>query len=581
MDHFEVFKAEKNEIITKLKGLKDTVSRLDAVGIDISEDIEKIENAIHSIESDTLRIALLGAFSDGKTSVIAGWLGQIMNNMKIDINESSDELAIYHPDNLPEKCEIIDTPGLFGDKEKQDSQQRVIKFGDITKKYLSEAHLILYVVDATNPLKESHSEIVRWVLKDLCKLNSTIFVINKMDEVADLRDPEDFNNQSVIKKENLTKKLERMVNLTSEEKMALNIVCISSNPNGRGLEFWLDKNDVYQERSRINTLKEVTNSILDSNTINGLIKKTGIDVLKDIISTKIILAEEQFVAINLYSQNLKSDIKRIEEDINAGRREVISAKEDLFNELNDMENNLLGKVRTLSMEDVLPFLEDEIGYSDDDVGYKLRIRIETAGERCFQQTANIMSGISSSIERQLENSEELMNSVTTAALSAATKGLTTLSKMPVNTIKNGVFAARDAIAKITGTVFKFNPWGATKLAANISKWAGPIGAGIQIITDAIGMAQKQKAEEKLLSMQKDISELIKDHFKPVYEILSSNEKIFDDYAPQLKTFQSILDQQKQDLANLAEKEKVLVEVKESFQNSILNKTAVEAEFTVL
>ena len=34
MDHFEVFKAEKNEIITKLKKLKDTVSRLDAVGID-------------------------------------------------------------------------------------------------------------------------------------------------------------------------------------------------------------------------------------------------------------------------------------------------------------------------------------------------------------------------------------------------------------------------------------------------------------------------------------------------------------------------------------------------------------------
>lgn len=125
-------------------------------------------------------LPLLGAFSDGKTGVVAAWLGKIMDDMKIDMDESSDRLAIYKPEGLPGQCEIVDTPGLFGDKEKTVAGEQVM-YEDVTKRYISEAHLIFYVVDATNPLKESHSAIAKWVLRDLNKLSSTIFVINKMD----------------------------------------------------------------------------------------------------------------------------------------------------------------------------------------------------------------------------------------------------------------------------------------------------------------------------------------------------------------------------------------------------------------
>jgi predicted GTPase len=203
MEQFKFFNAKKMDVITSLNSLKILVSKLNEVGLDVSEDVSKIEKSIKDIEEDALRIALLGAFSDGKTSVVAGWLGQIMDNMKIDTDESSDRLAIYRPQNQSEKFEIVDTPGLFGDKSRNDDNDNEIQYSDITKKYLSEAHLIFYVVDATNPLKDSHKETVQWVLRDLNKLSSTIFIINKMDEVADLRDTEDFNNQAKIKKENL------------------------------------------------------------------------------------------------------------------------------------------------------------------------------------------------------------------------------------------------------------------------------------------------------------------------------------------------------------------------------------------
>jgi len=118
MEQFKQFNASKTEVIHSLDNLQNLVGELEKLGLDVAQDIDKIKKAIGDVQADTLRIALLGAFSDGKTSVVAGWLGQVMKDMKIDTNESSDALAIYRPENLQDRCEIVDTPGLFGDKEK-------------------------------------------------------------------------------------------------------------------------------------------------------------------------------------------------------------------------------------------------------------------------------------------------------------------------------------------------------------------------------------------------------------------------------------------------------------------------------
>ena len=177
---------------TTIKYLKNVLSSLiegKNKGLGFEDVIKKITDTINSIENDETNIVLFGSFSDGKTSVVAGWLEEELDNMKIDPDESSDEIIIYHPENL--KAKIIDTPGLFGDKKKGAE-----KLSDTTIKYISEAHLIIYVVDAANPIKDSHKGIIKWLLKDLNKLGETIFVINKMDTVSDLEDKADFNRNS-------------------------------------------------------------------------------------------------------------------------------------------------------------------------------------------------------------------------------------------------------------------------------------------------------------------------------------------------------------------------------------------------
>lgn len=581
MEQFKQFNASKTEVIKSLDNLHKLVGALEELGLDVSQDIDKIKKAIGDVQSDALRIALLGAFSDGKTSVVAGWLGQVMKDMKIDTNESSDALAIYRPDSLQDRCEIVDTPGLFGDKEKASENGALVQYGDITKNYISEAHLIFYVVDATNPLKDSHQDIVRWVLRDLNKLSSTIFVINKMDEVADLRDPEEFEQQSAIKKTNLLNKLQRFVELTPAERETINVVCVASNPNSRGLDFWLEQKHLYDQRSRIGELKLVTQQVLDSSGRDTLIKKTGIDVVRDVLGKKIAVAQDELIKFRLLADNQRLDSARIQEDIAEGKRKVLATVGNLYEELNNLETDLLNSIRTLPRDQVHAFLESKIGFTKDDIGEKLRFRIDHLFSTAFNQSSSIMNGISAKIEHQLDSSSDFADSIAASALAASSRALSAVSKIPVESIKNGVFLARETLKNLTGYVYKFKPWEATKLAANISRWAGPIGAGIQVLTDAISVVQQQRAEAELKQLQNDLAEVVKSHFAEPMKLLQDHEKVMEIFAPQIKAFEKILLEQEQSLEDLRRRQEQLAELESHLSQAFGARAPIEGEYQVV
>lgn len=539
MEQFKQFNVEKQAALKELEQLRVVLNELGDMGADVSNELQKIDSAIRTIESDVLRIALLGAFSDGKTSVIAAWMGKVMADMKIDMDESSDRLAIYSPEGLPEKCEIVDTPGLFGDKEKVVDGEQVM-YEDLTKRYISEAHLILYVVDATNPLKESHNDIVKWVLRDLNKLSSTVFVINKMDEVTDLTEQVLFDAQATIKKDNLKTKLQRAANLSPDEVAQLKIVCLASNPNGRGLEFWFSKPAHYENRSRINDLKAMTTQVLHRNVPAVLMAKTGLDVVHDIVGQHMVRAENQLVQLNIFAEQNAEEAARIRQDISKGRREVKQLAGELFEELQNIENSLLGKLRPLSLENIRDFLEDELGYTVDGVGFKLHLKIKSAIDHSFEQSSKVTSRISQDIGRQLNSSESFLNAMGESALKSmggAAKGIASLSP---DIIKGAIFVARDTLKSVAGIAIKFKPWEATKLAASISKWAGPAGAAFNLASDLFSAYKAHELEQELKSTKDSIAEIIKSSFKDIYDIIGDDEKLMDFFAPQLKEFEKIV-----------------------------------------
>jgi GTPase SAR1 family protein len=551
MEAFEQFSLKKEQAISSLHQLQDILKELGAMGLETEKDQVKIKSAIDAVQSDVLRIALLGAFSDGKTSVIAAWLGKVMDDMKIDMNESSDRLAIYKPEGLPGKCEIVDTPGLFGEKEITEGSEQVM-YEDITKRYISEAHLILYVVDAVNPLKESHSAVVKWILRDMNKLGSVVFVINKMDEVTDLTDPVLFDSQAKIKIENIKGKLQRAASLTTEELASLKIVCIASNPNGRGLPFWFAKPAQYEGRSRINELKIVTTNLLKTTVPSVLQAKTGLDVVHDIVLKKVGVAQSQLVDLVSYSNQNNEEISRIQNDIQRGRTEVKRLTGDLFAELNSLEKQLLQGLRPLGMQDIRAFLEDELGYSQEEVGYKLNLKIKSIVDRYFDQSSAVTNRVADDIGRQLNSSESFMGAMTEKAIQAGAQSLKGLTVS-----KDAIFAARDMLKNTLGISLKFKPHGAIKLTASVNQWIGPIGAGAQVAMDVWKLYKAKEQEQALQTVKSEISQMIMEPFRDLYSILSDDAKILAYFAPQLQEFEKIVFNLKSEAAELQNKHKKL------------------------
>ena len=539
MEQFKQFSVEKQTVIETLQKLSEILNELQGLGVEVKTDLAKVADALKAIESDVLRIALMGAFSDGKTSVVAAWLGKIMDDMKIDMDESSDQLAIYKPEGLPGHCEIVDTPGLFGDKEKTVEGTQVM-YEDLTKRYISEAHLILYVVDATNPLKESHNDIAKWLLRDLNKLSSTVFVINKMDEVTDLTEQALFAEQAAIKKDALKDKLRRAAGLTPEELAQLNIVCTASNPNGRGLQFWFGKPQQYESRSRINDLKAQTSRVLQSNVPEVLITKTGLDVVRDLVGKKVARVQAELRGLEGFENQAREESKRIQQDIKQGRAEVKRLSGELFNELQAMENQLQGRLRPLSLEDIRGFLEDELGYTEEGIGYKLHLKIKTVIDRFFSQSSAVTNRITNDIQRQLNSSESFLEAMSVGALKSVGGALKGVSQVSPAVIKETIFAARDLLAKVTGVVIKFKPWEASKLAGAISKWAGPAGGVFSLGADVYKAYKTRELEQELMEVKYAIAEEIKRAFKDIYDILADDETMFEFFAPQLREFEQIV-----------------------------------------
>lgn len=553
MEQFKQFDLSKEAVIQSLDKLSSVFDFLQEFDIPAEEVKKKIASVKENIDSDILRVALMGAFSDGKTSVIAAWLGQVLDNMNIDIDESSDAIAIYQPEGLPGKCEIVDTPGLFGDKEKSINDNDV-KYEDITRKYISEAHIILYVVNATNPLKESHAETLKWIMRDLNKLENTIFIINKMDEVADLTDQELFEQQAKIKKENLTGKIKSILKLTPSEVDKLNIVCISANPGGRGLDFWFSKNDAYNSRSRINDLKNATNKILNSSARNTLFAKTGFDVVKEQAQHGIAVARNHIQSSNEVKDTLLLSLERIDSDISRASGEIKSLAINMREDLNVMERNLVSRLRPLELSNIREFLEDYIGCTGNEVGFKLQGSIKGVIDSYYKQSSSIISNIEKNVGDELIRAESLADAQLSKYMTSAGTAINSMSKIPVNTLRTAIFTTRDLVTNITGYAFKFKPHGALNLAKGFTKWAGPVGLALQVSSDLYGKYQESEQEAKLLKVKSDISEMIKDSFKDIHLLINDDDKLMKFFGSHIEQLRDVSVDLKRQVLSIEERE---------------------------
>ncbi|RVZ74274.1 50S ribosome-binding GTPase [Helicobacter pylori] len=494
----EQFKRNQKRNQENLKKLLDFIHTGEKYGIHIEESLkEKIRNAMENVADQKLKVALVGGFSEGKTSIAAAWIERLDESMKIDHQESSDEVKIYHIDN---EMELVDTPGLFGFKEKITDSGKIERYKDITKKYISEAHLILYALNPSNPIKESHKDDLNWLFRTLNLLSRTIFVISRFDEEADIEDEEDYNKRFKIKKENIQNRLNELISLSEEEKESLMIVAVAANPFDLGVEHWLKHQEEFQKLSHIKALQDATQKKIKENGGKlTIIEEAKKSVIQDVVHRQMPPAKQALQDINGEMEYLNKTLEKRRKDIQDLNKEISQARIHLREFIIRYFSDLILQLSGTSLETFNDFIIREIG----DEYINMETRVQNEFEKQTQGISNEIAKIETGFNADMSSFEK-------HAGAFGRIGIKLLEQSKFINATN-IKLARDGIVatgKFVGIdlALKFKPWGAVNLAGSINKALPLIGLAFEIGDSVMKLKKEKELEETKEKMKSNFEE---------------------------------------------------------------------------
>lgn len=516
-------------------------------GLDFKELIRKIDRVKSSLSDSRIRIVLLSSFSEGKTTTVAGLIGRIESNMKIDNDESSDEIVVYRPNGKADDFEFVDTPGLFGKKEKEIDGKNV-RFSEITERYLSEAQIILYVCDAMNSIKESHAFVIEKLIRKFHKLESIIFVINKMDDAGiDLADPNDFTRGAQIKKASLVKRLKDTINLTPEEEAKLNIVCIAADPGGEGIDKWLKSPEEYKEYSHIETLRDKVDSVISASDKCQLQTETTNASLVDITTS--VSAEIQTLAESL-AESLtiaKDASNNMAIDLDLLKRDLTQNQKEMTVRLKELKKQLIADIDDASIETISSVLEDEIGVEGKDITfYVLNRNVNQIIKECSEANDISINTRTKNINKQASIQEQAMEKAADV-VSGALKNAN-ISGETVKSIRNVL--AKD---------YKFRRWGAIKLGKNVTKVLNVAGKFLAVALEAVKWYKDARNQKRLEETKDLLKEEVNKMIAGIYKTFDNDSAYYENFAPSFLQLQSETQKRDEDLQILQGKANALKE----------------------
>ena len=450
---------------------------------------------------------------------------------------------------------LIDTPGLFGYKEKfnADTHEQE-KYKDITRKYVSEAHLVLYVMNSTNPLKESHASELKWLFRELNLLPRTVFVLSRFDEVADVADEEDYQQNFSVKKQNVLSRLKDLIDLKDNEAQALSIVAVSANPFDAGVEHWLSEPERFRQLSHISLLQQATTKNIEAN--GGLEKmalETSKSIIQDVLLREMPVAVEKDKVLAEELEKLTRAEQRASTDIAIAQKRVSRAQASLKAFVLDHFTDLILQLKGTGMETISAFFEREIGEG----GIVLDNKIQIAFSKNIDAVSSDLVRIQTSLNSDISAFDSHM-------LAMGRQGLDWIVKSKVinaNTIKG----ARDLL----WSSFKFKPWGAIKLANGLN-------GALAVAGIAFEAWDSWKEAERIKEFEKGKQSLIKNLEEQRRELL---EKVNGaDFSTQF--FPGFTELQQQ-IAKLSEELDKTEKQRKVFAQWRNNAEAIDAEFKVL
>ena len=508
METLKVFNKKKEDVFKMLSKLLSVLKEGRELGVNIEpEYITKIEKSIDENEDKKLKVVLIGGFSEGKTSIAAAWLEEYdKKKMKIAMTESTDDIREYNVGNI----HLVDTPGLFGFKETANKE----KYKNITKKYISEANIVLYVMNSDNPIKESHKEEIQWLYKDLNLLPRTVFVLSRFDNVADIEDENDYNGMLDIKRENVLKRLEDFEVINAEDSKKIPIVAVAANPFDEGIEYWLEKLDEFKKLSHIDSLQHATSNIVEKNGgIDSVSLETQKSIIGEVLNLKIPLATAKIEKLDKEYKNLNNVLKEMEGELKNLENKISFAKIDLDDFIMGLFTDLILQLEGATIETFYDFFERNIGSE----GIVLSSKIENGINKKVIEIENDICRLEKNFDNEIDNFEEFTQD---NSLEKFKIGSEMMKNANLGFTNTSIIAVRNFL----NLSIKFKPWQAVKIANAINKGIPIIGAILGIGLELWDSFSKSQQEKTFLKAKKQMKENFEKQRKEYKELIENVEE---------------------------------------------------------
>ncbi|PKH56332.1 labile enterotoxin output A [Shewanella sp. Choline-02u-19] len=447
------------------------------LGVDAGADIDanltaKLEHALSTVDQGKLKIALVGGFSEGKTSIAAAWMEKLdSESMNISHQESSDAVKVY---DLDDNCELIDTPGLFGFKEKLNADSSQIEmYKDITKKYVSEAHLVLYVMNSTNPIKASHHDDLNWLFRDLKLLSRTVFVLSRFDEVADVESEWDYRTNLEIKQQNVIERLNDAITLTEEE--LITVVAVAANPFDMGTEYWLENVEKFKALSHIEKLQQATvEKVRENGGQMSVALEAKNSIIRDVLGRQLPKAVENDEKIGEELARLNTMNIRLEKQISLANTRIIEVQIGLRNFVINYFGDLIIQVKGTDLNTFNDFFEREVGNE----GVMLNTRVQNEIESQINALSGELTQLQNNFQNEVKHYNDTVMLMGKQGVNYLVKG-SFINNQSILAARDGLSAAGKMVGIDLAGMLKFKPWGAVNLAKGINGALAFVGVALE------------------------------------------------------------------------------------------------------
>ena len=463
----------------------------ESLSVDTRDVQGKVTRVQARLDQEVFEVAFFGAFSDGKSTIIAALTRSL--DIPIAVEPTTDKVERYrHGDWM-----FVDTPGTFSDKLLHD---------DITHSYISEADLVVFVVNAVNPLPKSQEELVRWLLVDLGKEPHVIFAINRMDEVADLEDDADFEHHVQVKRRTLLQTLHDICGRPCEPT----VVAISADPYEQGVEDWLDNPEEYKHLSRLQSLIVAIEEHLDR-AAEQIQANAGMASVRDGIETILDRLEKLDKELQPAHEMLAQRVTELSQERDRLEQLVSEAHLGIREDVEAMRRNLLeGLDACVDQRALKNLIERDIGEDGEILERKITNIVERWGQILTGQAEPIFDQINASMEENDSLFGDLMK-----------RGGPKFAKVLQKVFGGNSRQIADGILRLRNTLnipLKFKPWGAMRLAKFLKNvaWLTPLIEGIPIVLDIY-------REHRLGSEVAKLKEVINQGLEEFFETFSRDE----------------------------------------------------------